>query len=504
MRYSSLSLSLPSPTPSKIGSKEVRRTALSPVVLISFLLLARVGWALEPEVIVTRPLQPEYQQAQQDFLKLSWATYLRTNRKFPKSGKLYQQVAESYPESAFLQTQIATVSLAIQDIKAAEKAARRAIELGKQDESSENPEPHFLLGQILLKHRSNISQSKTPEWREAIAEFQKVIELDPDHVNAYRYIGEIALLKQEHDLAVQAFKALTRIMPYQTTFYLRLGKSYQETGQNTEAISAFERAVKIDPLLWQAHESLGQLYIDRYDQLEDAVYEAVEPDPEAMSQAQASMQRAIEAYSKVRELKQKQAKPEQLAKYDYGLLTFRSRLGSLYLAADQPEQAIETLLAILDVDSSHSDTNYLLGLAYQQTGKYDQSEHHLRAVVKTTERPAAYNALGYLFAERDKNLDEAVELITFALEKDPDNGAYLDSLGWVYYKQGKTKKAIKQLKKAISLEPDSWEIQDHLGDAYLKDGNIPKAISSWEKAADLAPNNKSIQEKLQRYTKTTD
>ena len=193
-----------------------------------------------------------------------------------------------------------------------------------------------------------------------------------------------------------------------------------------------------------------------------------------------------------------------MAKYDYGLLTFRSRLGSLYLAADQPEQAIETLLAILEVDSSHSDTNYLLGLAYQQTGKYDQSEHHLRAVVKTTERPAAYNALGYLFAERDKNLDEAVELITFALEKDPDNGAYLDSLGWIYYKQGKTKKAIKQLKKAISLEPDSWEIQDHLGDAYLKDGNIPKAISSWEKAADLAPNNKSIQEKLQRYTKTTD
>ena len=502
MRHSFLSL--PSPTPSKIGSRQARGTALSPVVLILFLLLARAGWALEPEIIATRPLQPKYQQAQKNFLKLSWATYLRTNRKFPKSGKLYQQVAEFYPESAFLQTQIATVSLAIQDIKAAEKATRRAIELGKQDESSENPEPYFLLGQILLKHRSNISQSKTPEWRQAIAEFQKVTELDPDHVNAYRYIGEIALLKQEHDLAVQAFKALTRIMPYQTTFYLRLGKSYQETGQNTEAISAFERAVKIDPLLWQAHESLGQLYIDRYDQLEDTVYEAVEPDPETMSQAQASMQRVIKAYSKVRELKQKQAKPEQLAKYDYGLLAFRSRLGSLYLAADQPEQAIETLLAILEVDSGHSDANYLLGLAYQQTEKYDQSEHHLRAVVQTTERPAAYNALGYLFAERDKNLDEAVELITFALEKDPDNGAYLDSLGWVYYKQGKTKKAIKQLKKAISLEPDSWEIQDHLGDAYLKDGNLPKAISSWEQAADLAPNSESIQEKLQGYTKATD
>ena len=213
-------LSLPSPTLSKIGSWEVRGTALSSVILISFFLLARAGWAWKTEIVFTRPLQPEYQQAQKNFLKLSWATYLRANRKFPKSGKLYQQVAESYPESAFLQTQIATVSLAIQDIKAAEKAARRAIELGKQDESSGKPEPHFLLGQILLKNRSNTSQSKTPEWRQAIAEFQKVTELDPDHVNAYRYIGEIALLKQEHDLAVQAFKALTRIRPYQTTFYL--------------------------------------------------------------------------------------------------------------------------------------------------------------------------------------------------------------------------------------------------------------------------------------------
>ena len=129
---------------------------------------------------------------------------------------------------------------------------------------------------------------------------------------------------------------------------------------------------------------------------------------------------------------------------------------------------------ILETDPNHSDTNYLLGLAYQKVGKFDQSEYHLRLVVQTTKRSAAYNALGYLLAEQNKNLTEAVELIMFALEQDPENGAYLDSLGWAYYKQGQIKRAIKQLERAVKYEPDSWEIQDHLGDAYLKSGKVKK------------------------------
>ena len=61
-------------------------------------------------------------------------------------------------------------------------------------------------------------------------------------------------------------------------------------------------------------------------------------------------------------------------------------------------------------------------------------------------------------------------LIQKALKKSPSNGAYLDSLGWAYFKQGKLNDALKQLEKAVSYLPDSVEIQDHLGEVYLKKG----------------------------------
>ena len=228
------------------------------------------------------------------------------------------------------------------------------------------------------------------------------------------------------------------------------------------------------------------------------MYETDQPEPALIIQAQSILKKAISAYDQVRQLRQKQLKAEQLAEYDHVIIPFRSRLGGLYLTADQPKQAIETLELILATDADHSDTNYLLGLAYQKIGKFDLAERHLRLVVQTTKRSAAYNALGYLLAEQNKNLIEAVKLITFALEKDPENGAYLDSLGWAYYKQGQIKQAIKQLERAIKQEPYSWEIQDHLGDAYLKDGKMKKALKFWGRAIELAPDNQVIQRKLQQ------
>ena len=481
----------------------IKATSLVLRLLAIQLVLTTVGLAsstdslaLIQNPVTNRPLIPRYSKAHQNYLKLSWATYLRAQRQFPKARKLYLKVAESYPESAFLHTQIANTSLAIQDIKTAEKSAFRAIELIQKDETKEKPEPYFLLGQILLKQRSRSGAEQN--WQRAITAFQKVTKIDPDHVNAHRYIGELSLLKEDYLLAIEAFKSLTRIMPYQPQFYMRLGQAYQKSDQKLDAIEAMERAVKIDPLLSDAHELLGELYIDYYDELETAVYGSAELELNLISKAQSALQKAISAYSQVRELRQKQMKAEKLAEYDQGIMTFRSRLGSLYLTADQPKLAIETLKPILETDPNHSDTNYLLGLAYQKVGKFDQSEYHLRLVVQTTKRSAAYNALGYLLAEQNKNLTEAVELIMFALEQDPENGAYLDSLGWAYYKQGQIKRAIKQLERAVKYEPNSWEIQDHLGDAYLKSGKVKKALEFWERAIELAPNNQVIHNKLQK------
>jgi tetratricopeptide (TPR) repeat protein len=107
------------------------------------------------------------------------------------------------------------------------------------------------------------------------------------------------------------------------------------------------------------------------------------------------------------------------------------------------------------------------------------------------------NYLGYMWADKGVNLDEAQRLITQALEIEPDNGAYLDSLGWVYFKQGKYADALAQLRKAEGKlkEPDPT-VFEHLGDVLDKLGQREEAVGYWKKAAELDPKNEELARKL--------
>ena len=91
------------------------------------------------------------------------------------------------------------------------------------------------------------------------------------------------------------------------------------------------------------------------------------------------------------------------------------------------------------------------------------------------------NYLGYFYAEKGIRLKEAERLLRRALYFQPNQPAYLDSLGWIYYKQGRLKRAKKYLEKAAKKEKD-WEIYKHLGDLYLKMGEEERANNYWEKS----------------------
>jgi tetratricopeptide (TPR) repeat protein len=80
--------------------------------------------------------------------------------------------------------------------------------------------------------------------------------------------------------------------------------------------------------------------------------------------------------------------------------------------------------------------------------------------------PAALNFLGYLWADHDRNLQQAVTYIRRALEQDPDNGAYLDSLGWAYYRLGRLEEARGLLQKAVLQTNGDPVVHEHLGDVY--------------------------------------
>jgi tetratricopeptide (TPR) repeat protein len=87
-----------------------------------------------------------------------------------------------------------------------------------------------------------------------------------------------------------------------------------------------------------------------------------------------------------------------------------------------------------------------------------------------------------MLAERGERLAESVDLIKRALQTEPDNGSYLDSLGWAYYKDGKYDLAVAPLKRAADQLVTNSVVQDHYGDVLFRLGRLDEAIAAWSRA----------------------
>ncbi len=123
------------------------------------------------------------------------------------------------------------------------------------------------------------------------------------------------------------------------------------------------------------------------------------------------------------------------------------------------------------------------GAMYERMKNYEAAEASFRKVIDhQPDNAGALNYLGYMLADRNVKLDEAQKLIARAVELDPQNGAYLDSLGWVYFRQNRLDQAEENLRKAIERMATDPTVHDHLGDVYLKEGKVKDAITQWQAA----------------------
>lgn len=132
---------------------------------------------------------------------------------------------------------------------------------------------------------------------------------------------------------------------------------------------------------------------------------------------------------------------------------------------------------------------YDYAMAAERIGKLNEMEAELRKVIQLQpDFAAAYNALGYSFADRDINLNEAKTLIETALKLSPGDHYILDSLGWIEYRLGNYAVAIEHLRKAHNIQEDP-EISAHLGEVLWKQGLQEEAKHIWEKALKSFPDN---------------
>jgi tetratricopeptide (TPR) repeat protein len=173
---------------------------------------------------------------------------------------------------------------------------------------------------------------------------------------------------------------------------------------------------------------------------------------------------------------------------------------------DMNEGALDTAIKnyelALNKDPGNGLYKFYLGVAYDTKGDQKEAIRILEECVKASpDLSDAFNYLGYLYALSGNDLDRAEELIKKALELDPDNGAYVDSLGWVYFKKGKIDEALSSVKKASELLPGDAVILDHLGDIYSAKGDNTLALEKWEESLAADPKNAEVRSKIEKIKK---
>jgi tetratricopeptide (TPR) repeat protein len=103
-----------------------------------------------------------------------------------------------------------------------------------------------------------------------------------------------------------------------------------------------------------------------------------------------------------------------------------------------------------------------------------------------------------MYADRGINLDESIELVRRALMIEPENGYYIDSLGWAYFRKGMLDEAMQELKRAVASVPDDPVIVEHLGDIYFDLKMFREAREAWERSLQLQPENEMVDGKLKK------
>jgi tetratricopeptide (TPR) repeat protein len=162
------------------------------------------------------------------------------------------------------------------------------------------------------------------------------------------------------------------------------------------------------------------------------------------------------------------------------------RLAIMYTRLKRWPEAEEALNLAQKLSTKAEDKEYvdfLRGSTYEREKKYDQAETEFKKVLAANPQSAiTLNYLGYMNADRGVELEESLGYIKAAVSLEPTNGAYLDSLGWAYFKLGKYDQAEETLNKASLHMSSDPTVQDHLGDLYQKTGRLKLAAAHWERA----------------------
>lgn len=354
--------------------------------------------------------------------------------------------------------------------------------LGRLDQQLENysaSEAHF---EECLRHRPDFtdcifslveSLTLQKKSKAAITKLNQFVEANPDSDRAFAKLYDLHLENGNQEKAFNQLVQLERFEPQNRFIKMQMALHLVEKNEDEAAIAKLNEVAALSPGFGKTYFLLSTIYERQGDSKKaEHYYSKI-----AKSQPiyiEASIQRAKEIESKLG------MKPalEFLRKVDNRAFDSRIYLYTAILQnkLGQSAKSIDTLRKVIKKNPNDVQVLYFLGHLEGEAGEMGRAILNMKRVIQIdSEHSDALNYLAFYYADNNILLDEAEKLASKAVEIKPEDGHYLDTLGWVYFHKGQYEKAQKALEKAHILLPEEAVIAEHLAAVYSVNGLKDKA-----------------------------
>lgn len=280
-------------------------------------------------------------------------------------------------------------------------------------------------------------------------------------INAY--LGEIELRLKNDSAAVSYFKKAVELAEWNSQLWIRLGGILFDNAKYSTVIELLSKGVELFPNDFAINLIYGL---------------------------------SLSQEGKNKEAKEYLLKAVQLNSTDLTVLT---ALGYTLNQLKEYDEALKYLNKALILNGKDIQILGMTALIYDSKEDFNKSDSlYTLAMQIDPENILILNNFAYSLAERGVRLDEALYWSKKAVEKDPENSSYLDTLGWIYFKMNNYETAKLYLEKANYYDKNNATLLDHLGDVYYKLDDNKKALEFWNKALELEPDNLKIKQKIEK------
>lgn len=381
-------------------------------------------------------------------------------------------------------------------------------------------------------HRQGLAKAMLAnhDYAGALEQYQKLSQAEPDNAQNYLRISQIYRHMNQLDKSEAALMQAKKYAPGDLEVLYNEALLYEAQARYKDAIEVLSDAIAgvkaqhdagqpVPSALSILYEQLGMAHRDAgdFDSAERTFQEMKQLGPESQKQGELLL---IDTYRASGDIKQALAEAQKARAADSGNNRLAVEYAMLLGDNGQVDEATKVLRSLgnngqLDRDTyielaqvedrgkryadaerdansalelSHTPADkesawFLLGAIYNDEKNYGQAEEMFqKSLAVKPHDPEVLNDYGYMLLDRGIRLDEAISMIQSAVNEDPTNGAYLDSLGWAYFKQGNLPAAQQYLQQAILHDSTDPTILGHLGDVYAKMGQSDRAEQTWEKA----------------------